>query len=108
MFMSSAENQTIVRRFYQELWNERQIGLADELIAADCVTHQLRSGAALVGVPRGPEVVKHHIAEWLIGFPDLRFVVEQTIAEEDQVVTRSFMEVRTQEPGSDLLPLVNR
>jgi hypothetical protein len=56
MFMSSDENQAIVQRFYQELWNERQIGLADELIAADCVTHQLRSGAALIGVARGPEV----------------------------------------------------
>jgi predicted ester cyclase len=43
-------------------------------------------------VPRGPEVVKDHIAEWLTGFPDLRFTVEQMIAEGDQVLTRSFMD----------------
>jgi hypothetical protein len=39
MFMSSDENKAIVQRFYQELWNERQIILAEELIAADCTTH---------------------------------------------------------------------
>lgn len=90
--MSSEQNRTVVQRFYEELWNGRQINLVHELIATDCVTHQLRSGAELTGAPRGPEDVKHHIREWLIGFPDLRFTVEQVICEGDMVMTRSVME----------------
>lgn len=89
--MSAELNKAIVSRFYEELWNTRNIRVADEIFAADCVTHQLQSGAASAGVPRSPEAVKHHVAEWLAGFPDLRFSVEQMLAEADQVVSRSVM-----------------
>jgi predicted ester cyclase len=39
-------------------------------------------------VERGPEEVKRHVAEWLAGFPDLRFEVEQLVAEGEHVVSR--------------------
>ena len=42
-------------------------------------------------MPRGPEAVKHHVLDWLNGFPDLHFTVEQMVAEEEQVVTRCLM-----------------
>ena len=89
--MSVEENKAIVSRFYEELWNNRNLDVADEIIAPDCVTHQLQSGAISVGVPRNPEAVKHHVSQWLGGFPDLRFVVEQMIAEEDRVMSQSVM-----------------
>ena len=89
--MSAELNKVIVSRFYEELWNNRNISVADEIFAADCVTHQLRSGAPSAGVSRSPEAVKHHVAEWLAGFPDLRFSVEQMLAEADHVVSRSVM-----------------
>ena len=89
--MSAEPNKAIVWRFYEELWNNRNINVADEIFAADCVTHQLQSGAASARVPRGPEAVKHHVVEWLAGFPDLRFSVEQMLAEADHVVSRSVM-----------------
>jgi steroid delta-isomerase-like uncharacterized protein len=89
--MSTGQNRVVVSRFYEELWNDRTLGVADEIIAADCVTHQLQSGAETVGVPRGPEAVKRHVAEWLTGFPDLRFTVEGMMAEGDKVMTRSVM-----------------
>ena len=89
--MSAEQNKAIVLRFYEELWNQRRIDIADELVAPECVTHQLRSGADVVGVPRGPAAIKRHVAEWLSGFPDLRFDVEQIIAGDGEVVTRSVM-----------------
>ena len=89
--LSADQNKAVVFRFYEELWNDRNLDVADEIIAADCVTHQLQSGAEPVGVTRGTEAVKRHVAEWLIGFPDLRFTVEGMIAEGDQVMTRSVM-----------------
>ena len=89
--MSPAENKAIISRFYEELWNKRILSVADELFADHCITHQLRSGAEPVSVHRGPETIKHHINDWLRGFPDLRFVVEEMIAEEDRVVSRSIL-----------------
>jgi steroid delta-isomerase-like uncharacterized protein len=89
--MSAAENKAIVRQFYEDLWNGRNLDLADELFADDCVTHQLQSGTEPVATPRGPEAIKHHVGDWLRGFPDLRFTVEEMIAEGDLVVSRSVL-----------------
>jgi hypothetical protein len=33
------ENEAIVRRFFDELWNEGELSVADELVAADHVHH---------------------------------------------------------------------
>lgn len=85
-------NQELVRRFIEELWNGRQLELADELIARDCQTHQLRSGAAITSVVRGPKEMKAHVAEWLRGFPDLRFTIEQLFCADDKVFTQTAME----------------
>jgi predicted ester cyclase len=89
--MSAEQSKAVARRFIEELWNGRRLELADELIAPDCVTHQLRSGAEDEGTPRTPEVIKQHVAGWLAAFPDLRFTVEQMIAEGDLVATRCRM-----------------
>ncbi|HUS09106.1 MAG TPA: hypothetical protein VMZ30_01480 [Pyrinomonadaceae bacterium] len=40
--MSAELNKAIVSRFYEELWNNRNIRVADEIFAADCITHQLQ------------------------------------------------------------------
>ena len=89
--MNAVENKAIVRRFYEELWNERKIEIAAEIIAPDCVTHQLRAGIDDGGTPRPPEIIREHVAAWLIGFPDLHFTIEQLIAEGDRVVSLSRM-----------------
>lgn len=89
--MSLEQNKTIARRFFEELWNERKLETADEIFASDCVTHQLQSGAEIAAVPRNAEAIKEHIGEWLRGFPDLHFTVEEMIAENDRVVTCAVM-----------------
>ena len=89
--MSEEQNKMIVRRFIEEMWNQRKLHLADELFAPDCITHQLRSEKDAVGMPRSPESVKREAAAWLSGFPDLKFVLEKIIAAEDQVVSQCTM-----------------
>jgi hypothetical protein len=42
--MSASENKAIVARFYEELWNDRVLSVANELFAQNCVTHQLSFG----------------------------------------------------------------
>ena len=87
-----SENEKLVRRFIEEVWNRRKLDVADELIAGDCQTHQLRSGAALTSVPRGPAAMKAHVAEWLRGFPDLKFTIEQIFSARGKVFTQSLMQ----------------
>lgn len=89
--MSVERNKKIVRRFFEELWNERNLEAADEIFAPGCVTHQLQSGAEAVAVPRSGEAIKRHVGEWLEAFPDLHFTVERMIAEGDFVVTCATM-----------------
>lgn len=89
--MSIERNKKIVRRFYEELWNERKLATADEIFAPGCVTHQLESGAPTVAAPRSAEAIKEHIGEWLGAFPDLHFTVERMIAENDLVITYATM-----------------
>jgi predicted ester cyclase len=73
------------------MWNQRKLQLADELFAADCVTHQLRTGESATGAPRTGESVKREATAWLTGFPDLEFVLEQMIAGGDRVVSHCTM-----------------
>ena len=84
--MSLEANKTIARRFIEELWNERKLEVANDILASDCITHQLRSWQDTMTMPRGPEIIKRHIAEWLTGFPDMRFAIEQVVAEGDRVM----------------------
>ena len=89
--MSIEQNKKIVRRFFEELWNARNLAAADEIFAPGCVTHQLQSGAETVSTPRDAEAIKRHINEWLEAFPDLQFTVERMIAEGDLVISFATM-----------------
>jgi predicted ester cyclase len=84
-------NKLVVTRFIEELWNQRKVELADELIAPNCVTHQLRSGESPVGSPRTPESVKREAAAWFAGFSDLAIRLDQLVAECDMVVSHCTM-----------------
>ena len=86
------DNKVIVRRFVEELWNERKLELADIIFDEDCHTHQLQSGSPTIATPRGPAAVKTHVTDWLSGFPDLKFTVEQMFADEDRVLSQLAMD----------------
>lgn len=82
----------LIRRFVEELWNQRQLDVADAIFASDCVTHQLRSGAPGDAAPRGPALVKAHVAGWIASFPDLHFTIEQMVSESDRIATPLLVE----------------
>src|SRR4051812_16588024 len=89
--MSEEENAVVVKRFIDEMWNQRQLDVADQLFAPNCTTHQLRGGEDRVGAPRPPESVKEEAAGWLAGFSDLRFEIEEMLSTGDRVVSRLIM-----------------
>ena len=89
--MNQEQNKAVVRRFIEEMWNQRKLEVADELFASDCITHQLRGGPQTGGAPRSAESVKTEAAAWVAAFPDLRFDIEQIFGEGNYVVSRYTM-----------------
>jgi steroid delta-isomerase-like uncharacterized protein len=81
----------IIKRFVEELWNARRLDVAEQIFSEDCVTHQLRSGVLAQSAGRGPQEIKEHVSGWLMSFPDLRFSIEQMVAEGDRVVSQLVM-----------------
>ncbi len=79
----SEENKTLIRRYYEELFNNGNLSVADELIAPDFVSH----ARAERGVG-GPEGVKQFVTRLRTGFPDFNVTIEDQLAEGDKVMTR--------------------
>jgi steroid delta-isomerase-like uncharacterized protein len=98
----------IIKRFVEELWNARRLDVADQIFSEDCVTHQLRSGILAEPALRGPQAMKEHVSGWLMSFPDLRFNIEQMIAEQDRVVSQLVMEGTHQGPWMGISPTRKR
>lgn len=81
--MSTQENKTIARRFYDEVLNKGNMSVADEILALDYLDH-----GAPPEFPRGPEGFKQLYTMVSSVFPDVRVTVEDMIAEGDEVATR--------------------
>lgn len=82
--MSLEENKKLVRRIYDELWNQRKLEVAEELIAQGAVNYD----TGLLPQLFGPEEMKGTVRMVTAGFPDNRHDVEEMIAEGDKVVVR--------------------
>jgi steroid delta-isomerase-like uncharacterized protein len=78
----SAANKAIVQRLYEEVWNRRKLEVIKEIISP---SHALQA-PNMSGSSIGPEAYKRNVLAFLAGFPDLRWSIEDTIAEKDKVV----------------------
>jgi len=83
--MSTEQNKTIVRRYWEEVWNQGNLAVVDELIASDFDGHPL-PGEPDFG--RGPAGQKQLVEMYRTAFPDLRMTIEDMTAEGDRVVVR--------------------
>ena len=81
--MSPETNKAIVRRMFEQVWNERRVDLIEEFYTEDVVQH-------LVGIPSKPglESVREAASMILNAFPDLQHAIDDEIAEGDKVVNR--------------------
>ena len=83
--MSTEENKVLGRRFFQEFWIQKNLAVADELLAANFVDHTPGSPP---GLPPGPEGHKQFGSLYFAAFPDIRATIEDMVVEGDRVVTR--------------------
>ena len=83
--MSTEDNKTLMRRFYEEVMNQKNLAAIDDFLAPTFVNHSALQLGMLGG---GIEEVKQYVSMILTTFPDLHYTVEDMIAEGDKVVAR--------------------
>src|SRR5687768_15415508 len=85
--MSLEANKAVIRRHYNELFNERRLEIAGEITAADYVEHGVAALAERAGERPNPVDSLKGTVRWLVAaFPDLRFEIDDLVAEGDKVL----------------------
>jgi len=94
----TTENKALIKRWFEEVWNQGRAETIEQLLAGNCVIHGLAdpSGAEV----RGPEEFRVFHTQFREAFPDMVVTVEDTIAEDDLVVARC--SVRGKHSGDSL------
>jgi predicted ester cyclase len=96
----SEENKELVRRYFEEIFNNKNLGMCDELMAEDYRENAVAPfGREVPGRVKGPQAMRE-TAQWLLTqFPDMHMTVEAIVAEGDTVA------VRILSTGTNLGPL---
>ena len=79
----SDQNKTLVRRFFEECVNGKNVALMDRLVSSRFVNRD-----ALPGMSADREGYKRQVTEFVTNFPDIHLAIEDVIAEGDKVVVR--------------------
>lgn len=79
----STQNKLVLRRFFEELFNQGNLAAADEIVSANYLNHN-----AVPGETPGRTGLTQFITYLRSAFRDLNFTLEDQVAEGDKVVTR--------------------
>jgi len=80
--MSLEENKIIARRYPEEVYNRKNIDVLDEIMDENIINHWWEPEI------NGIKIIKEYVAKNLKAFPDVKFTIEDQIAEGEKVVTR--------------------
>jgi steroid delta-isomerase-like uncharacterized protein len=76
------QNKAVIRRFWEEVFNERKLTLIDEFFTTDSVYHGVAGQEVY-----GPEGLKQLLTMYQNAFPDIQVKIENLVAEGDKVVS---------------------
>ena len=98
-------NETVVRRWVDEMWNAADRSLCDDLIADRFVEHaRAPFSETEPGEGDGPAMMRSAM-DWLLGqFPDLSMSVEAIVSDGDTVAARVRSEGTNTGPLNGVLP----
>lgn len=83
--MSTEQNKALVRRFYEEVFNQGKYEVLDEICAPHYVSHNPGNPP---GLPNNLEGQRQIVTIYRNAFPDIHFTIDDIIAEGDTVVCR--------------------
>jgi len=82
------ENEKIMRRYFEEAWNQGKLEVLDEIIDPNYINHS----PGLPNPPPGPDGLKPIITAIRNGFPDLHFQIEDIVVSDNKVAVRCTMQ----------------
>lgn len=82
----SEENKQLLRRWFEEVWNNGRADAIDEMFAENGIAHGLSDDPA--NPITGPKDFRPFHAVFREAFPNLMIVVEDMVAEGDKVAAR--------------------
>jgi len=93
------ENEALVRRWYEEVWNQRDMDVVDDILADDYVRYR-------AGIPFANEAGIADDLQWvemiLAEFPDVTFTIEDILADGDKVAVRTITSGTQMGPMTDM------
>jgi predicted ester cyclase len=90
MSATSDHNKALTVRFFEQVFNQGDLAIIDELIGPDYTFN---------GVPTTPEATKAWAQSLRARFPDLRFMIETILGEDEKVALRWRMVGTDQQSG---------
>lgn len=94
------DNKLICRRLTEEAWNQGKLEVLDELLSPRCRLHD----AAFPEIPPGPAGYRQHIRMCRTAFPDYFCLIDDMVAEDNEVVIHWTMRGTHQGKFLDLDP----
>lgn len=76
------DNKALVRRLYEECWSKGKLDSMEDIYTRECTFHD----PVFPQLGMGVEAMRRHIQMSRNAFPDLRFSVDDVIAEKEEVV----------------------
>lgn len=83
--MVTEQNKAVIRRFYEEVFNQGKYDVLDEICAPGYTNHSPNNPP---GVPNNREGLRQVVMMYRNAFPDLHFTIEDMVAEGDLVMCR--------------------
>jgi len=88
----SEENKQLIRRWFEEVWNNGRVEAIDEMFAENGIAHGLSDDPE--NPIRGPQQFRPFHTLFREAFPNMMIVVEDVMAEGDRVAARCSVRAR--------------
>jgi steroid delta-isomerase-like uncharacterized protein len=85
--MSQKDKEILIKRYFEEVWNNGNLDVLDEIISSDYINHT-------PGMPNpvpGPAGLKPIVAGIRKAFPDLKYLIKNIVISDDQVAVHTTM-----------------
>ncbi len=93
----------LLKRLYDEFWNERSFSILEELVTPDCLLHFADHSHLMLS-----EKSRKVQLAWVKSFPDLKFTIHEIIEQGDLAAMRLTFEGTHREEFEGVLPTKKR